>query len=624
MKFRYMLSMALLSILLGGCSLASDITPPPNYVSPTPLPTLGALYPASAPNIQNGAALFAQNCAPCHGDSGLGNGPQSQQLPVTVPALGLSDIARSASPAQWFTTVSQGNLDRFMPPFSGTLSDQDRWDVISYVLTLHTKPDQIAQGKTLFDANCPNCASEFTDLKTMAALSEDDIIGIIQKGQGDIPAFGAHFSPDQALDVAMYIRSLTFAATPSTPAMTASTLATTAPAGTGTAAAAPSASTPEATSGAAATTAPASPNAAGTGTVSGTVQFNGGPLPAGLTVTLHGYDHPQDQNSTATPAEVVTLTSPAAPDGSFRFPDVPMPVNRLFTAEVDYQDVQYESDPAAVTAGMTSLVLSPVKLYDTTPDFSTLTFNQIHLYFDFATQGQAQVYEIYAFTNATDKTVIISTDGATVPFIKIPDGAQNVNYQADQNSSTFVGAGTNGVAAPPNSKAYAIIATFNMPYDNKQLEIRQPIAVDSPSMVLLLPDGMKASGGQLTDNGLQTVQNNSFETYSESDLSAGDVLDFTITGTPKNTTAPSGNSPALLFIGAGALGLMLIGAGVWFFLRDQKSTAEEEEEQDEFDSADEVMDAILALDDLHRAGQIKDDAYQKRRAELKEILKEMA
>ena len=49
MKFRYILIIALIAIFLAGCSLASDITPPPNYVSPTPLPTLGLLYPSSAP-----------------------------------------------------------------------------------------------------------------------------------------------------------------------------------------------------------------------------------------------------------------------------------------------------------------------------------------------------------------------------------------------------------------------------------------------------------------------------------------------------------------------------------------------------------------------------------------------
>ena len=32
---------------------------------------------------------------------------------------------------------------------------------------------------------------------------------------------------------------------------------------------------------------------------------------------------------------------------------------------------------------------------------------------------------------------------------------------------------------------------------------------------------------------------------------------------------------------------------------------------------------IIALDNLHRAKKISDESYQKRRAELKEILKEM-
>src|SRR5512146_2480693 len=114
------------AMLLTACdfSLASDITPPPDYVSPTPMPTMGALVPASAPDVQDGAALYAQNCAACHGDKGLGDGPQSMQLPVTVPGVGLAEVASSAAPADWFKIVTQGNLDRFMPPFVGALTDQ--------------------------------------------------------------------------------------------------------------------------------------------------------------------------------------------------------------------------------------------------------------------------------------------------------------------------------------------------------------------------------------------------------------------------------------------------------------------------------------------------------------------
>ena len=493
MKLRYLLGIILSAILLAGCSLASDITPPPNYVSPTPLPTLGLLYPISAPNIQNGAMIFTQKCAPCHGDTGLGNGSQSQQLPVTVPALGLADTARSDSLAQWFTTVSQGNLDRFMPPFVGDLSDQDRWDVVAYALTLHTKPDQIAQGKALFDSNCSNCADKFTDQKMMAALSENDIIRIIKNGQGAIPAFGKKLSDAQALDVAMYIRTLSFASTPPAATITAATVST-----------------------------------------------------------------------QVTPAVSATPQS------------------------------------------------------ESSNDFTLLKINQVHVYTDFATQGVVQLIEIYAFTNTSDKTIIISSDGVTIPFIKFPKGAQNTGYEPDPNSAQLVVAGKS-ITVPPSSNPYAIIAFFTLPYSG-QLEIKQPFGIDAPSVVLLMPEGINVSGNQLASAGAVVIQNNNYQEFSASDFKTGDVLDFTVSGLPK-TTASTNNVPQMIFIGAGALGLILIGASIWFFFRGQKSTPEEDE--DEFESADEVMDAILALDDLHRAGKINDEAYQRRRAELKQILKEM-
>ena len=74
---------------------------------------------------------------------------------------------------------------------------------------------------------------------------------------------------------------------------------------------------------------------------------------------------------------------------------------------------------------------------------------------------------------------------------------------------------------------------------------------------------------------------------------------------------------------------MLILAGVWMFLRDRGKVdddnfEETEEDEDEFETAEEVMDAIIALDDLYRAKKIPEEAYQTRREELKERLKELA
>src|SRR5574340_1020265 len=196
MRSTLYVSMIGAALVLAACNftLAEDVTPPPDYIPPTPMPTLGALYPADAPDVQKGAAIFSEKCAPCHGAAGLGDGPQSMQLPVTVPGIGLPEVARPASPAGWFKVVTQGNLDRFMPPFVGALNDQQRWNVVSYVLTLHTTPEQVAQGKSLFESRCAGCAGTFTDQAKMAALSEDDLVRIIRNGEGNIPAFGKDFS----------------------------------------------------------------------------------------------------------------------------------------------------------------------------------------------------------------------------------------------------------------------------------------------------------------------------------------------------------------------------------------------------------------------------------------------
>ena len=97
MKFRIAFLIVLASLLTAcNFTLAEDVTPPPGYIPPTPMPTLGPLYPAQAPSVETGAAIYFEKCAPCHGETGLGDGEQGIQLGVTVRAFGLPEIARAA------------------------------------------------------------------------------------------------------------------------------------------------------------------------------------------------------------------------------------------------------------------------------------------------------------------------------------------------------------------------------------------------------------------------------------------------------------------------------------------------------------------------------------------------
>ena len=83
MKLRNLFLVAVFAIILSACNftLAEDVTPPPGYVAPTPLPTL-VLNPAQAPNVINGKAIYTEKCAACHGETGMGDGEQPKGLPT--------------------------------------------------------------------------------------------------------------------------------------------------------------------------------------------------------------------------------------------------------------------------------------------------------------------------------------------------------------------------------------------------------------------------------------------------------------------------------------------------------------------------------------------------------------
>ena len=612
------------TILFSACNftLAEDVTPPPNYVSPTPAPTLGPLFPAEAPSIEVGAAIYVEKCAPCHGETGMGDGTQGIQLQgVTVPAFGLPEVARPASLAQWYTIVTRGNIERFMPPFA-SLSDQERWDVAAYAKTFHMTQEEIERGKELFEANCSNCATDyFEDQSKMSSLSEVELARIIREGNEEVKAFGENLSEDEVWAIAAYLRTLSFTnssiASASTPL--ASRTETTSISPTATSAGA----TPVA--GAAQTPIPVEIQP-GLGTVSGSIENNTGTdLPPELKITLRGFDHGTDPNSA--PEEVLSLEGSVDENGKFTFENVEMPASRIFLAQTTHAGITVQSEFGVVEEGASTLTLSPIRLYGTTDDPSAIVIDDARIFFDYA-ENAIQVYGVYSFRNVSDEAVVVELkDGVEIPFIKSPAGAQPLGFEPTQDSQPFTSS-NNRLIFPPGEEPYGMIVFSTMAKEN-QLEVTHPFVLPVASLTVFLPAGVSAEGSQLADHGVQTIQGLNFQMYATGDLPAGSMLTFTLSGTPSDTSTSASTptsetrSNQSILIGAGVLGLALIAAGAWMFLRDRQQLENNKEEDDTFESPEEVMDAIIALDDLHQAKRISNQAYQKRRNELKEILKEM-
>lgn len=617
MKLRIGIFLVLMTAFLAACNmtLAQDITPPPGAVQPAqPQPSLEAVYPAQAPNLQNGEFIYAEKCAPCHGETGLGDGPQAQQLPVPVLALGDPEVAAQSSLMDWFQVVTLGKIDKFMPPFA-SLSDQERWDVVAYAHSLSTTSAQISEGKELFEENCADCpTSLFTNQEKMAALSRNELVSLLAAGGEGLPALGGDLSPDELEAVAVYLQSQ---------ALGTSSLAAAPPSAIPTGDAAPTEAAPGEES-------PSATEQAqvpiGFGSIEGKlVNGSSDEVPSGATVTLHVFEHATDPNTM--PQEVLTKTTETNTGGGYTFEEVAMPEGRIFIVEANYQGINYQSELAVSEPGMDALNIPDINVYESTTDNSSLVVEQLHLSFDMAVEGGVQVFELFTISNNSDKAYVFSTDGSSLPFMPLPQGATNVGLEISQDSAPLLPTDSGDYAIPPSEKFYSIIAYFNMAYD-QSLELNQPLVLPVRAALVIVPEGIKVKSDQLADDGIQqTQQGINVQIFSAGDLSAGSLLEVSLSGNARSGAAAD-NRQALL-IGAGVFGFVLILAGVWMFLRDRGNQDDDgfedgEESEDEFESAEEVMDAIIALDDLHRAKKIPDEAYQVRREELKARLKELA
>jgi hypothetical protein len=365
---------------------------------------------------------------------------------------------------------------------------------------------------------------------------------------------------------------------------------------------------------------------AGFGNVSGSIENKtGADLPSDLKVTLRGYQHGADPNTG--PEEVFSEEAPVNEDGTFIFENAEIPLNRIFVAELTFDGLALQSGFVIVEEGDTAVNLPPIVLYGKTEDTSRLVIDETRIFFEYG-ESDIKVYNVYSFRNPSEEIVVVKlNEQGEIPFLKSPEGSSGVGYEAMQDSENFLQT-DNGFAIPPSENPYGLIASASLPKE-KEFEFSQEFTLPAATVTLFMPEGVTVKTDGSNDLGVQTIQDFNFQIYELDGVEAGEKVNLTVSGTPKEEPTASAPQPAAsnqnLLIGAGVLGAALILAGAWMYLRDRKRGEDldgGEDEEEEFESADDVMDAIIVLDDLHRAQKISDEAYQKRRLELKEILKE--
>ncbi len=85
----------------------------------------------TAESVEQGAALFAANCASCHGETGAGDGPLADSLPA--PPANFTVHVPFHPDGVLFAWITDGIRGTGMPAWSPQLSDQERWDLVNFL-----------------------------------------------------------------------------------------------------------------------------------------------------------------------------------------------------------------------------------------------------------------------------------------------------------------------------------------------------------------------------------------------------------------------------------------------------------------------------------------------------------
>lgn len=88
---------------------------------------------ATPENLKHGEQLFLQNCSPCHGTGGTGDGSVVHLL-AHKPANLMTGVSKNLPDGYIYGYIRNGGI--WMPSYSDAMSSNERWQVVVYLRDL--------------------------------------------------------------------------------------------------------------------------------------------------------------------------------------------------------------------------------------------------------------------------------------------------------------------------------------------------------------------------------------------------------------------------------------------------------------------------------------------------------
>jgi mono/diheme cytochrome c family protein len=584
----FLLSALIALLVLPGTSvLAQDNTTPA-------APATGQVLP---PTPLNGAGSFAQNCAPCHGTTGQGDGPTAASLGAQPTKLGDRATMASRTPQDWFNITKNGNMQKMMPPWKNQLTDQQIWDTVAYAWSLQTTPNEVDQGKKVYDANCATChgadgkggqagAPDLTDFAKTSQASPAAWAQAVSQGKGAMPGFAGKLGDADQQAVVAYARTLSLGG----PLFRA-------------------------------------PLTAGTGVISGTVSngTTGKPMP-NLAVQLGIFDQT---------SQLETRSAQTDANGLYKFDKLPVDPTLAYAVRTSYpEDVPYSSEFISLDSAKTEANL-PVLVYDTTTDPSGIKAERVHYIVEFDA-GRALIAELIVLSLDGDKAYV--GDGNHVLRFPLPAGAQDLSVNDGELGQRFIQIDNGFVdrqPLPPGPNSRQILYRYSLPYDGTSLELQRSLPYPAANVNALISDvGEQVSSADLTNNGTRQTENGAYYTLSQQNVAANQPVRISLSGLPAAGSAMPGAAVATGATGSSSglnrwvlIALIAAVAALAAFVvalpLARSRRGETLSPVGEALNREDLVDALAQLDTAYEAGEIGETAYRDQRLKLKAQLRDL-
>jgi mono/diheme cytochrome c family protein len=560
--------------------------------------------PLAPPFAAAGRASYLENCAPCHGEQGLGNGPTAADLPDPATAFADKAAIWELSPAMLFHTTKFGRLEKLMPPWSNRLDDSEIWNTVAFAWSLHTKESETRAGAELYTQSCANCHGEsgagdgpdatgdlpdFTDLRYTTFVSQAEWQAGWQEAH---PEIGADWSSAQQEAALEYIR--TFSYTPPWQ----------------------------------------SPLRPGNGVITGTIVFgadSGVQTIDDSVVLLDAYMGFEP---------VARFTTTLSADNTFIFENLTVDPNLVYLASVVADGLSYSSAMLSLTPER-SATSATITIYGATDSPENIRINRAHWIID-SQPGALVLAQIYLIGNQGDRTFIgRMVDGVDTPVtvgIDIPPDAQEITFQNGALGNRFRRVGNiiyDTMPVLPGDSTQQIIVQYAIPFSGSSYDLRQELLYRTDSLSTLVANypNLRVDAPEMTFDSVQNIQGSEYQIWRQSNFGPG-TIEIKLQGLLERDAvdprmlsgASAGATTQLAQIGppmeawVSWVMMALVAAallGVTGVAIQRGAIASTTTNQELKTLQESLIAEIAKIDDLHALGQIGDTEWLRRRTNLK-------